>query len=91
MTLRPMWEVHVYTVALVENGNVVKEVKFGVEYADGLDATVEDIAWTLPYITPADTRYSYEFVNGIPEVFEYQNYELEGLAGKEASQGQEIG
>ena len=77
MTLYPIWDVHVYTVALVENGNVVKEVKFGVEYADGIDSTAEDLAFTLPFIMPADTRYSYEFVDAIPDTFEYKNYELE--------------
>ena len=78
LTLHAVWEVIPYTVTLVENGNVVKEIKFGIEYAENVDTDIMGLAYTLADVAPADTRYSYQFVDALPEEFtEFKNYQFE--------------
>ena len=78
LTLHAVWEVIPYTVTLVENGNVVKEIKFGIEYAENVDTDIMGLAYTLTDVAPADTRYSYQFVDALPEEFtEFKDYQFE--------------
>ena len=76
------WEVTVYTLTIV-NGEATTVVNFGVEYANGIDATVADLAYVLEDNLPEATEeYTYAWAEAVPEAFELQNYTFTVAATK---------
>ena len=68
------WEVIPYTLTIV-NGEASTEIKFGVEYANDIMATVNDLAYVLEDNLPANTiEFIYSWAEEIPATFELKDY-----------------
>lgn len=64
------WEVIPYTLTIVQDGQEDKTFTFGVEYADGIDISVNDLAYVLEENLPAEAVW----VETIPSTFELKDY-----------------
>ncbi len=74
LALYATWNVIPYTVTIV-NGETTSSFTFGVETVEGIDCTVESIAWNLNFYLPESTDSTvYTWAEEIPETFELQNY-----------------
>ena len=69
------WEVTPYTLTIKQLGEENVVVTFGVEYAMGIIATVEDLAYVLEDNLPENTdTAAYSWAEEIPETFELKDY-----------------
>lgn len=74
LALYATWNVIPYTVTIV-NGEATSSFTFGVETVEGIDCTVEAVAWNLASYLPEDTiEVLYSWKEEIPAEFTLQNY-----------------
>ncbi|MBQ8393970.1 MAG: hypothetical protein IJX49_00170, partial [Clostridia bacterium] len=69
------WNVTAYTVTVKQAGKADQTFTFGVETADGIDCTVDAVAYALSTYLPEDTdEFKYAWAEVIPETFELKDY-----------------
>ena len=69
------WNVTAYKVTVKQAGKADQTFTFGVETADGIDCTVDAVAYALSTYLPEDTdEFKYAWAEVIPETFELKDY-----------------
>lgn len=69
------WNVTAYTVTVKQAGKADQTFTFGVEALEGIDCTVDAVAYALSTYLPEDTdEFTYAWAEVIPETFELKDY-----------------